>query len=162
MNSFKNGYYGMYNGSLYRIGKRYETSAELCSDDRNDMDNGFVCNSSESFIKQYGFVCTKNVPKSEITEVYRIRSFADYKGFKLYIYKTNPDNTLTLLFPPMLSEYSEDECKIRDILVELGFYVFETDKTGHTYAKDISADDPEAEFYQTREEIDICKLSYEF
>lgn len=162
MNVFKNGYYGMYNGSLYRIGKRYETSVELCSDDRNDMDNGFVCNSSESFIKQYGFVCIKNVPKSELTEVYRIRYFADYRGTRFYIYRSDPDNTVTLLCPLMLSDYSEDDCKIRDRLVEMGFYVFETDKAGHTYAKDIPADDPQVQILQIREKVDISKMSYEF
>lgn len=162
MNVFKNGYYGMHEGRLYRIGKRYETAAELCSEDREDLSNGFACSHSESFIRKYGFVCIKDVPKSELTEVYRIRTFAQYKDIKLYVYKANRDHTLILLCPQLLSDFSEDDRRIRDKLTGMGFYVFETEKAGHTYAKNVPPDDPDMQLFQIREKIDIDKLSYEF
>lgn len=48
----RDGNYGMYNGKLYRIGITYKDSVHLCSEDRDDLNNGFTCNSSESYIEK--------------------------------------------------------------------------------------------------------------
>ena len=48
MNEIRNSNFGMYKGKLYRIGKTYKDSVHLCSTNRDDLNNGFICNSSES------------------------------------------------------------------------------------------------------------------
>ena len=58
----------------------------------------------------------------------------------------------------MISSHSERDREIRDTLTEMGFYVFEVDKFGLTYAKDVPIDDPELEIFEERKEIDISKL----
>lgn len=158
MNEIRNGRYGIYNGELYRIGKTYKNSVHLCSENRNDLRNGFTCDSSESFIEKYGFVCIKDVPKDEITEAYKITPYANYKGFKLYIHGKKSDNMLTLLHTQMILSHSERDREIRDTLIEMGFYVFNVDKFGLTYAIDVPIDDPELEIFEGRKEIDISKL----
>lgn len=157
MNEIRNGRYGMYNGELYRIGKTYKNSVHLCSENRDDLRNGFTCDSSESFIEKYGFVCIKDVPKGEITEAYEITTYAHYKGLKLYIHGKKTENMLILLNNQLLSN-SESDCEVRDVLIGMGFYVFNVDKFGCMYAKDVPIDAPELEIFEERKEIDISKL----
>ena len=158
----RRGKYGLYNNKLYRILSKSISSKsdtiELCSTDEQDLKNGFTNNDSEFITKKYGFTCTKEVPKYEITEAYEITTYANYKGLKLYIHGKKSDNMLTLLHTQMISSHSERDREIRDTLIEMGFYVFNVDKFGLTYAKDVPIDDPELEIFEERKEIDISKL----
>lgn len=130
----------------------------IVSRNKDDIQNGFIPINVE-YNKKYGFFqCQKEVPKNEITEAYEITTYANYKGFKLYIHGKKSDNMLTLLHTQMISSHSERDREIRDTLIEMGFYVFNVDKFGLTYAKDVPIDDPELEIFEERKEIDISKL----
>lgn len=157
----RDGKYVVFNNNIYYpSGKKSPNDGMvyIISENKDDIQNGFIPINVE-YNKKYGFFqCRKEVPKNEITEAYEITTYANYKGFKLYIHGKKSDNILTLLNTQMLSNYSESDCKIRDVLIEMGFYVFEVDKTGCTYAKDVPIDDPELEIFEERKEIDISKL----
>ncbi len=154
----KRGIYCIYNSIEYSFDKVIGDKVLITSYDRNDLNNGFVCNLNENFIKKYGFYCQKEVLKSEITEAYEITPYANYKGFTFDVYGPNENRKLRLVTQQWLSNYSESECKIRDSLVEIGFYVREVDKCGCTYEKYVSIDDPDVEVFEERTEIDISKL----
>lgn len=162
MNEIRNGRYGMYNGELYRIGKTYKNSVHLCSENRDDLRNGFTCDSSESFIEKYGFVCIKDVPKSEITEAYKIETYALYKGLKFDIIGSHQEGTNILLnlCGNQISSHnpSEEERKYEDKLIKIGFHMGIVDKTFYMYEKSVPMDDPELEIFEERTEIDINKL----
>lgn len=78
----KQGTYCIHNSIEYKFNKVIGDNALITSYNRNDLNNGFVCDLNEDFIKKYGFYCQKTVPKSEITEAYEIETCAIYKGIK--------------------------------------------------------------------------------
>lgn len=158
----KRGRYAIHNGNEYQIYNGVldnENVILLLSHNREDLQNGFILSYSEEYMhRRQFFTCEKEVYKSEITEAYEITPYANYKGFKLYIHGKKSDNMLTLLHTQMISSHSERDREIRDTLIEMGFYVFNVDKFGLTYAKDVPIDDPELEIFEERKEIDISKL----
>lgn len=156
----RRGTYVIYKGQEYRTGlwEKIPGIVRLSSLNEKDLDKGFYCVKSQEYMKLHGFRCQKEVPKSEITEVYKITPYANYKGFKLYIHGKKSDNMFTLLHTQIISSHSERDREIRDTLIEMGFYVFNVDKFGLTYAKDVPIDDPELETFEERTEIDISEL----
>ena len=160
MTEVRNGNYGMYKGKLYRIGQTYKDSVHLCSINRDDLNNEFICNYTKTQTEYYGFICIKDVPKSEITEAYEIKTHAFYKGITYSIIGVeNGTNLLTLAAPCEIPLHPTGEMlEIKNNLVEMGFYVYIADKFGLTYAKDVSIDDPELKIIEERTEIDINKL----
>ncbi len=68
----------------------------IISEDKKDINNGFVPINVE-YNKRYGFFqCRKEVTKSEITEAYEIRSHAVYKGVGASIIDCLKENWIEL------------------------------------------------------------------
>lgn len=158
----RNGFYAVYRGQEYKTGWREEKNRgmiSLLSWDKKDLDNGFYCEKSQEYMEQHGFYCVKEVPKSEITEEYRITPYAAYKGFLFQICGSTINNELRLV-SQMLSRYNEVDCEITAKITEMGFYVREIDKCGCFYEKLVPIDDPELDTFEVREEIEINKMVY--
>ena len=158
----RNGYYAIYHGQEYETGRREEKTrglVTLFSWDKKDLDNGFYCEKSQEYMERNGFSCLKEVPKSEITEEYRITSYAAYKGFIFHICGSTINNELRLS-SQMLSHSQDNKVdrEIIDKITEMGFYVGEVDKTGCFYEKLVPIDDPELDTFEVRKEIEINKL----
>lgn len=152
----KNSEYGLYQGKLYRIGKTNETSVDLCSRNPDDLNNGFKCNHTEDFIKKYGFVRIKEVPKSEITEAYNIRTYAVYKGVSASIVGGSKENQIGLITTCL---YGEDKEMFLKKMKSTGFEFSHYEQGGYCmYRKDVSLDDPDLQLIEERTELDISKL----
>ncbi|MDE6599970.1 MAG: hypothetical protein K2K34_07850 [Oscillospiraceae bacterium] len=160
----RRGKYGVYNGKLYRIlSKSISLKSdiiEICSTDEQDLENGFMNNDSEFFTKKYGFTCTKEIHKSEITEVYEIVTHAIYKGLTCGIIGgRNGTNLLTLAAPYEFPHNPTGEMlEIRNNLVEMGFHDAIHEKTFCMYIIEVDMDDPELELVEEITESDISKL----
>lgn len=152
----KNDNYVLHQGKLYRIGKTYEAAVHLCSSNPDDLNNGFICNSSESYIKKYGFVCIKEVPKSEITEAYEIRTYAVYKGVNSSIVGCSKENWIGLITTCLDGQDKEEFLKK---VKKADFRFVERGQGGDDiYRKDVFLDDPDLKLIEKRTELDISKL----
>lgn len=152
----KNSEYGLYQGKLYRIGKTNETSVDLCSRNPDDLNNGFKCNHTEDFIKKYGFVCIKEVSRSEISEAYKIITYAVYKGVNASIVGWKKDNKVELYTTCL---YGEDEEEFLKKMEYAGFNFSHCEQGGdRIYAIIVPLDDPDLQLIEKRTEIDINKL----
>lgn len=157
----KNGYYAIYHNNEYSLFHGHMENRQnvlLLSHDRNDIDNGFKLSCSEEYMQQHNFfTCEKEVPKSEITEAYAIRTYANYRGLKDYrgfrLCVEQELNNAVQLF----TEWEVGHCDYRtqDMLKKDGFMPREGDKLGYTYAKYVPIDDPELELIEERTELDI-------
>ena len=148
----KNSEYGLYQGKLYRIGKTCVVSVDLCSINPDDLNNGFICNHTEDFIKKYGFVCIKEVPRNEITEAYEIRTYAIYRGKKFDVNPWYEDIQLIIGFDRIT-----EADKIKEIK-SWGFTELQFERTSTTFEKIVSLDDPELKIIEERKTLDISKL----
>lgn len=152
----KNSEYGLYQGKLYRIGKTNETSVDLCSRNPDDLNNGFKCNHTEDFIKKYGFVCIKEVSRSEISEAYKIITYAVYKGVNASIVGWKKDNKVELYTTCL---YGEDEEEFLKKMEYAGFNFSHCEQGGdRIYAIIVPLDDPDLQLLEHRTELDIDKL----
>jgi hypothetical protein len=83
----RNGVYAVYKGKEYEAGRSVESNViVLRSYNPNDVSKGF------SLYK--GIVYVKRVQKSELEEVYRITTYAEYKGIKFQAIKEDGDKIL--------------------------------------------------------------------
>ena len=82
----RNDIYGVYNNLEYRIGKRGEDWINLCSEDSNDLKNGFTL--------YKGLIYIKTVKISELSGIYSIKTYANYKGYKCQALKKLNDKVL--------------------------------------------------------------------
>ena len=79
----KDGKYAIYLGNEYTAGETQEGKIVLRSTDIEDVKNGFEpCKPFNIKYIEDKIVCMKFVNSSEITEYYRIRTKAIYKGFE--------------------------------------------------------------------------------
>ena len=154
----KNSEYGLYQGNLYRIGKTCVASVDLCSINPDDLNNGFICNHTEDFIKKYGFVCIKEVPKSEITEAYKIETTAIYKTQKYYVDRASTQGEdMVRIYTPPISTVKETE--LYNEYKKNGF----SDGMKFEYGdvllyKYVSVNDPDLQIVEKRTKLDISKL----
>ena len=82
----RNDIYGVYNDLEYRIGKKGDDWVDLCSNDSNDMRNGF---------KLYkGMIYIKTVKISELSGICSIKTYANYRGYKCQVLKKHDDKVL--------------------------------------------------------------------
>lgn len=151
----KSGTYFVYHGKEYMdstksVPKGYKI---LLSGNKDDLNDGFYCTESENFMKKFGFVCEKKVPKSEITEAYEIRTYALYRNIEFNIYGSK-DNQIRIV--RYCSSGRDDELAKK--LQTWQFSVFDADKFHVSYDSYISIDDPELEIVEKRTELDISKL----
>ena len=151
----KSGTYFIYHGKEYMdstksVPKGYKI---LLSGNKDDLNDGFYCTESENFMKKFGFVCEKKVPKSEITEAYEIRTYALYRNIEFNIYGSK-DNQIRIV--RYCSSGRDDELAKK--LQTWQFSVFDADKFHVSYDSYISIDDPELEIVEKRTELDISKL----
>ena len=151
----KSGTYFVYHGKEYMdstksVPKWYKI---LLSGNKDDLNDGFYCTESENFMKKFGFVCEKKVPKSEITEAYEIRTYALYRNIEFNIYGSK-DNQIRIV--RYCSSGRDDERAKK--LQTWQFSVFDADKFHVSYDSYISVDDPELEIVEKRTELDISKL----
>ena len=134
----------------------------IVSRNKDDIKNGFIPINVE-YNKKYGFFqCQKEVPKNEITEAYKIKTYALYKGLKFDIIGSHQEGTNILLnlCGNQISSHnpSEEERKYEEKLIKIGFHMGIVDKTFYMYEKSVPMDDPELEFFEQRAEIDLSKL----
>lgn len=160
MKEIKDGYFVIYHGQEYQTGfwEKIPGIVRLSSWDEKSLDNGFYCVKSQDYIEKFGFRCQKEVPKSEITEAYEIRTHAKYKGETLDIIGGRP-GFVTLSTQRRISHNAnrEDE-EYRNELIKKGFQRGMTEIDGSHWEVIIPIDDPEVEFIEERTEIDISKL----
>ena len=150
----KSGTYFIYHGKEYMdstksVPKGYKI---LLSGNKDDLDDGFYCTESENFMKKFGFVCEKRVPKSEITEAYEIRTYAIYREKKFDVNPWYEDIQLIIGFDRIT-----EADKIKEIK-SWGFIELQYERTTTTFEKIVSIDDPDLQLIEKRTEIDINKL----
>lgn len=88
----KDGKYAIYLGKEYTAGETQEGKIVLRSTDIEDVKNGFEpCKPFNIKYIEDKIVCMKFVNSSEITEYYRIRTMAIYKGFEFEIVEETED-----------------------------------------------------------------------
>ena len=88
----KDGKYAIYLGNEYTAGETQEGKIVLRSTDIEDVKNGFEpCKPFNIKYIEDKIVCMKFVNSSEITEYYRIRTMAIYKGFEFEIVEETED-----------------------------------------------------------------------
>jgi len=75
MEMYRSGRYGKYNCKEYRLVKSEKLYIGLVGHDKKDIENGFT-----PYVRDES-IFTKRVLKSEVTEVYSIRSKAIYRGY---------------------------------------------------------------------------------
>ncbi len=162
----RRGKYGLYNGKLYRILSKsiYSKSGmiEICSTDEQDLKNGFINNDSEFITKKYGFTCTVEVPKNEITEAYEIKTHAVYKGLTLDIIgcREKDGKVFSILSTPYRLPYNPtgEQLKTKNFLLENGFHDGQHEIDGCWYEIEVDMNDLELNLIEERTEIDISKL----
>lgn len=106
----RNGIYAIYKGKEYEAGTMESDVFLLRSYDHNDVSRGF------SLYK--GIVYVKRLQRSDLEEVYRITTFAEYKGTKLQAIKEDGNK---ILLSGVVGDYRVFESLGMDI-VEKGVY----------------------------------------
>ena len=128
----------------------------IVSHDRRSLADGFFTNRSEEYMKDHGFRCFKDVPRSEITEAYDIRTHAVYKGVVASIVGCLKPNWIGLLTACL---YNEDKEKFLQDVNNAGFEYLGREQGGvNIYGIDVSRDDPDLQLIEKRKELDISKL----
>lgn len=128
----------------------------IVSYDRRSLADGFFTNRSEEYMKDHGFRCFKDVPRSEITEAYDIRTHAVYKGVVASIVGCLKPNWIGLLTACL---YNEDKEKFLQDVNNAGFEYLGREQGGvDIYGIDVSLDDPDLQLIEKRKELDISKL----
>lgn len=128
----------------------------IVSYDRRSLADGFFTNRSEEYMKDHGFRCFKDVPRSEITEAYDIRTHAVYKGVVASIVGCLKPNWIGLMTACL---YNEDKEEFLKKVNKAGFKYYGREQGGvDVYAIDVSLDDPDLQLIQKRKELDISKL----
>lgn len=79
----KSGIYGVYNNVEYRLGRRGLDLVNLYSDNSEDIKKGFVLYEEGIYVK--------TVKLSEITAIYSIGTYANYKGHKCQVLRSDND-----------------------------------------------------------------------
>ena len=88
----KDGKYAIYLGKEYSAGEIEKGKIVLRSTDIEDVKNGFEpCKPFNIKYIEDKIVCMKFVNSSEITEYYRIRTMAIYKGFEFEVVEETED-----------------------------------------------------------------------
>ena len=156
----KNGRYAIYKGVEYLIYNGdidNKNAILLLSGSRDDLKNGFSLSYDEDYMKsRQFFCCEKEVPKSEITEAYDIRTHAVYKGVGASIIGCLKKNWIGLRTTCL---YGEDENEFLKKVNNAGFEYIEREQGGvDVYGIDVSLDDPDLKLEEIRKELDISKL----
>ena len=154
---FKNGEYVIYHNTeyiyIYCFENKQKNMVRLASYDRQSLNDGFYTNRTEEYMQEHGFRCFKDVPRSEITEAYEIRTYALYRNIEFNIYGSK-DNQIRIV--KYCSSGRDDELAKK--LQTWQFSVFDADKFHVSYDSYISVDDPELEIIEQKNELDIDKL----
>ena len=150
----KSGTYFVYHGKEYMDSTKSAPKGYkiLLSGNKDDLNDGFYCTESENFMKKFGFVCEKKIPKSEITEAYEIRTYAIYREKKFDVNPWYEDIQLIIGFDRIT-----EADKIKEIK-SWGFIELQYERTTTTFEKIVSIDDPELEIIEERKTLDISKL----
>lgn len=152
----RDGKYVVFNNNIYYpSGKKSpnEGMVYIISENKDDIQNGFIPINVE-YNKKYGFFqCQKEVHKSEITEAYKIRTHVVFKGMKFGIISLDDE------FIRIQNECSNDpNDEMNKQLRSWGFSEYIRDKFSIIFDKYIPANDPEIKIIEERTEIDISKL----
>ena len=156
----KNGRYAIYKGFEYLIYNGdidNKNAILLLSGSRDDLKNGFSLSYDEDYMKSREiFCCEKEVPKSEITKAYDIRTHAVYKGAGASIMGFLKNGWLVLETNWL---YNEDKEEFLKKVNNAGFKFVGTEQGGvDVYRIDVSPDDPDLKLEEIRKELDISKL----
>lgn len=157
----RDGKYAVFHNNTYELYRKYDSNdgmVYIVSMNTNDMQNGFIPINVE-YNKKYGyFQCQKEVPKSEITEAYEIRTHAKYKGVSASIMGSLKPGCIRLA-TTCLYWLGEDRDEFLKNVTNAGFEYTDTEQGGYKiYEKEVSLDDPDLELIEKRTEIDISKL----
>lgn len=160
MRMIKNGRYAIYKGAEYLIYNGdidNKNAILLLSGSRDDLKNGFSLSYDEDYMKSREiFCCEKEVPKSEITEAYDIRTHAVYKGVGASIMGFLKNGWLVLETNWL---YNEDKEEFLKKVNKAGFKYYGREQGGvDAYGIDVSLDDPDLQLIEKRKELDISKL----
>lgn len=82
----KDGIFAIYMGNEYEVGLKEDGSFILRSQNSKDLANGFTL--------YKGVIYIKVVQRSELEEVYKIRNYATYQGYKFGVEKEDGDKLL--------------------------------------------------------------------
>lgn len=129
----------------------------IISYDRNDLSDGFICEESERYMQKYGFSCIKPVPRSEITRLFEIETYAIYKGIRFIYDGYRAEDGLVQIVTTRAYRYNceEDQEFVRQ-LKEIGFQTHMEERNYCDYCKYVP--ESELEIYEEQTEIDISKL----
>lgn len=157
---YRRGEYVIYHNTEYLYRYCYENKAKnlvrIVSYKRQSLNDGFYTNKSEEYMQRHGFRCFKDVPKSEITEAYEIRSHAVYKGVGASIIGCLKENWIGLRTCCL---DGENEKEFLRKVNEAGFEFITREQGGtDVYGLDVSLDDPDLRIEEIRKELDINKL----
>lgn len=153
--------YAIYKGNKYQIYNGIldnKNAILLLSHNMVDLERGFKLSYSEEYMQRHHFfTCEKEVSKSEVTEAYRIKTHAIYKGVTLDIMEGG--NRLILATPYRLPYTpTGKQLEIKNTLIKKGFYEGQGEKDGCWYNIEVDINDPDLELIEERMEIDINKL----
>ncbi|MDR0918357.1 MAG: hypothetical protein LBM93_03805 [Oscillospiraceae bacterium] len=142
----KQGIYTFYKGIEFCVNKIADddTNVELSSTNSFALELGFYIDN----IQKNGTLYKKKVPKSEISECYKIRTYSIYKGIKCAIWEKKDKKHYILFFPYSSppSPPNEDFEKAK----QLGFSLYDRG----AYMKD-NVPIEDLELYEVREEHKI-------
>ncbi|MDI9215837.1 MULTISPECIES: hypothetical protein [Clostridium] len=110
----KSNIFAIYKGKEYQAGIRADGSVILRSDDESDIINGFIKNNRAN----KGVKCYKYVLKSEINEIYRKITKAEYCGYE---FSVTDERDNMLLICAMTGNY-QDWLQLGMEIVDKGIY----------------------------------------
>ena len=116
----RNDIYAIYKGKEYEVGAMNSDIVSLRSYDPSDVSDGF------SLYK--GVVYIKRVHRSELEEIYRISTYAEYKGIKFQVIKEDGDK---ILLSNLIGDYRVFE-SLGMKMVDKGVYEKWVDKSDVT------------------------------
>ena len=154
----RKGCYAVYKGKEYYIGITIDDELVLRSVNLEDLKNGFKpCKPIViNVVTKEKAVCQKIVDPLELEDVYKISLQAVYKGMRFSVaWRREGTNIVcleTLESLPYIPAGEETEIEPVKTLIEMGFYDVQPEYGNCWYRKDISADDPEIEFIEEKEE----------
>ncbi|MDE6592970.1 MAG: hypothetical protein K2K57_07905 [Oscillospiraceae bacterium] len=157
----RDGEYVVFHNSTYDFfGDKGSTDemVYIVSRNKDNLQNGFIPINVE-YNKKYGFFqCRKEVPKNEITEAYKIKTHAVYKGITLDI--IGGRKGILILSTPYRLPYNPtgEQLETKNFLIEKGFHEGEHEKGGCWYDIEADIDDPDLELIEEMTEIDINML----
>ncbi len=105
----KDGIYAVYKGKEYEVGIKNDGSYTLRSYNIHEVRDGFI---------PYRGIFVNNVQKVDLEDIYDIKTYAEYQGYKFRVIKEDKNN---LLLHSLINDYRINE-KLGLDMVDKGLY----------------------------------------